>query len=474
MKEPVDALESVIANSNPVFGIEVRGFDHIPEPERNMTLRQVDLLWVGTNANLLNFAIGALAVTYGLNFWAAIAACFIGNLPFVYLGLGSIGAVRAGLPVSTLSRAVFGVRGNLPNAFLAWLGSVAFEVISTIFGVYALLALFPLLGWDQPGGWGKIVAVVVQLLLGGGIAVLGHATMVYVQRIFAVLLSAALLLVVVCSAGKIDWVAAGTAHPALATTNRLATFVAAVAVIGDGAISFLFNGPDWVRYLPSATPARRIFHHVFWSGYLSTVAMCVLGALWATQGDMADPVAGLKPFIPDWLFIVYILAVVGGALANNVPVYYSSGLSMQALGLKVHRSVATMLDIAVSTAIVLYILFVEDFSTALNDFLGLEVAWVGPYAGVWICDGFLRGWKIDHRAIHRPDDAAGRYWGWRGINLRGWTALAVGMAAAALTLQTPVYTGPVATMLGGADLNWIVGLLVSAGVYRLLYTAGAT
>ena len=31
----------MMAHGNAVFGLEARGFDHIPEAERNMTLRQV-------------------------------------------------------------------------------------------------------------------------------------------------------------------------------------------------------------------------------------------------------------------------------------------------------------------------------------------------------------------------------------------------------------------------------------------------
>lgn len=61
----MSADEEVILHSNEVFAIEVRGFDHIPEPERNMKLRQVDYLWVGTSLNLLGFALGALATALG-------------------------------------------------------------------------------------------------------------------------------------------------------------------------------------------------------------------------------------------------------------------------------------------------------------------------------------------------------------------------------------------------------------------------
>lgn len=457
--------QDLIVCSNRVFGIEQRGFDHIPEPERNMSLRHIDQLWVGNSLNLLSFALGAIAISLGLNLWIALAACVIGSLTYAYMAFGSIVSARAGLPVSTLARAAFGRRGNLPNALLSWIASVAFEVINTIFGVEALLALFSLLGWSEPGNSGKLIAVMLQLVLCGGIAVLGHATMIWMQKIFAVLVGVALLVVMIFTIGQVDWKAAGAPHAPLASSTTLAAFLMAAAVIASNPLSFLFNGPDWVRYLPSKTRAGGIFWHVFWSSYLPSLALTAMGAFCATLGDMSDPVAGLKPFIPAWLFVIYIIAVVGGSLANNVPTYYSSGLSLQAIGLRVHRYVATMLDVIVSTAIALYILFVKDFSTALNDFIALLVVWVGPFGGVWIGDAILRRSQYDSHGIHSKEGPAGAYWGWHGFNLAGCIAILVGMAVAAMTMRSPLYDGPIAMALGGADLSWILGFPVSMLVY---------
>lgn len=463
--------EQVILHGNDVFSIEVRGFDHIPEPERNMTLRQVDLFWVANSVNLFPFVIGALAIGQGLTLWMALAACVVGSLPYAYISFGSIISVRAGLPVSTLTRAAFGMRGNLPNAVLSWVASVAFEVINTIFGVEALLALFKLLHWSDPGAAGKWLAVALQLLLCGGIAVLGHATMVWFQRVFAVLVSAALIVVIVFIVAANE-IPSGGAHVFLSPAATAAAFMTACAAIASGPLSFLFNGADWVRYLPSATAGRSVFRHVFWASYLPSLALTAMGAICATLGDMSDPVSGLKPFIPGWLFIVYIFAVVGGSLANNIPTYYSSGLTLQAIGLKLHRNVATALDVLVSTAIALYVLFVQDFSVVLNDFIAVLIVWVGPFGGVWICDAYLRRGELDFHAIHSRAGAAGRYWGWHGVNLPGCIALLAGMAAAALTMKSPLYDGPIALALGGADLSWLVGVPVSAFVYGGLTLLG--
>ena len=43
-----------------------------------------------------------------------------------------------------------------------------------------------------------------------------------------------------------------------------------------------------------------------------------------------------------------------------------------------------------------------------------------------------------------------------------------GMAISALTMNSPLYEGPIASALGGADLSWILGLPVAALVYAAL------
>ena len=62
------------------------------------------------------------------------------------------------------------------------------------------------------------------------------------------------------------------------------------------------------------------------------------------------------------------------------------------MGLNVRRWVATMIDVLISTALVAFIVFVADFTAALNDFVALLLVWVGPYGAIWMCDGFRRGW----------------------------------------------------------------------------------
>ena len=430
-----------------------------------MTLRETAFFWVGTNANLFFVSVGVIAFELGLNVWEALVAVVLGSSLYAAVGLASIAGVRSGLPTLTFTRAAFGSRGNLPNGVLTWAALVAFEAINCIFGVFALLALMSQLGWEHPGDAGKVLATFVVLGASAAVAIYGHATIVYVQRFFAVALTLVLALVFAYSAGGVDWSA--TAHEPLSAWETLAIILAAGAVVASGPISYLFNAPDFVRYLPSATSGRSIFWTVSLSSGLIALLLSVMGVLLASRGDMSDPIAGVDAFVPGWLFVLYILAAAGGSIANNVVAYYSSGLCLQAVGLPLKRYQATALDTLVSAAMVLYILFVKDFTTVLHDFVALLVVWLGPFGAVWICDGLMRRWHYDPAEIHDLSPYS-RYWGRWGFNLIGWLALLVGVGVCLLTINAPSLQGPLSEALDGADFTWTLGPLASALAYCAL------
>jgi NCS1 family nucleobase:cation symporter-1 len=459
---------STTADKNPAFGLEQHGFDYIPEAERKMSLRDLAYVWVGTNAYLFFFSVGVISFSLGLNVWQALITVVVGNALFAYVALASIAGVRSGLPTMTLTRAPFGIHGNRANGALAWVTSVSFEALNTVFGVFAVAALLPVLGWDHSDTAGKIIALIVVFLLSAAIAVLGHGTLVYFQRIFAVLLTGVLAVVFAYTVGGVDWGAGPKESMPAGTT--IALMLVGTAIVASGPLSYLFNASDWSRYLPTRTSGKSIFWTVFWGASLIALFLGVMGVILSSRGDMSDPVAGVKPLVPDWLFVMYAIAAIGGAVANNVITFYASGLSLQAAGVPLRRYQATMLDTCVATVLVVYVIFIsEDFLTTVNDFLSMLVVWIGPFGGVWLMDGLLRRWSYDPVDVHAvAAGPAGRYWGWNGINLRGFVALLAGSGICLLTLNAPIFQGPLSKELDGADLSWILGPLVAAAVYYLI------
>lgn len=447
---------------NAVFEVERHGYDAIPADERTMTLRQTAWFWTGTNANLFFLSVGVIAIELGLSTLHALIAVVIGNSLFVFVGVAAVAGVRSGLPTMTLSRAAFGPRGNIPHAFLAWLASVAFEAINCLFGVYAMLAIMRRIGWNDPGWFPKVVAAFVILAGSAVIAVYGHATMVHLQRFFAFGLTAVLGIVMAYTVADVDWTSQGRSNTS--GWMIVASIMTASAVVASGPISYLFNGPDWTRYLPVRSPTASIVKTVSISSGAIALLLSVMGVLLASRGDMSDPVGGVEPFVPNWLFVLYALAAIGGSISNNVGAYYSSGLCLQSLGVPLQRHHATVVDTVVSTVVVLYVILVHDFTSVLRNFVAVLVVWLAPFAAVWLTDGVMRGWRYEADQIHDTTSGS-RYWAKNGFNIPGCIAFAVGAVVSLLAVHAPVLEGSIGRALGGADLSWIIGPMMSSLVY---------
>jgi NCS1 family nucleobase:cation symporter-1 len=448
------------------LALELHGYDFIPESERYLTLQKLFLFWVGANAYLIFFTYGTTAIILGLSLWQALVVIVIGNVFWWIVALGSIGGPRSGLPTMTFSRAPFGVLGNRINSFLAWIVALGFEALNTLLGAFGLIALFGELGWKNSAGPGKILATVIVLSLSIVIAVIGHSLMVYAQQFFAVALTAALVLVFFYTVGNVNW-SAGQATP-LSTGETFGVMLIAMAIVVSGPLSYLFNCADYSRYLPSKTPSRPIFWTVYAGSGGIVLFLCVLGAILATQTDLTDPVGGVKPLVPTWLFIVFIIAAVGGAISNNIVTFYSSGLTLQSLGIPLLRWKATLVDSVIATATVLYVLFVSDYTSYILDFLSFLNIWIGPFGAIWIVDGLLRRWRYDAGDIHSTAPS-GRYHYRSGFNIKGLAALAAGMAVGALTINAPVFEGYLSrTLLWDGDLGWLLPWVISGALYYVL------
>lgn len=444
--------------------IERHGFDYIDEDGRYLRPRMLFPFWLGSNAYIIYVFVGGLVLSLGLSLVQAAAAIVIGLTGFALIGYASIGGARSGLPTMTFTRAAFGVRGNRLNALLAWLELLAFEALNAIFGVFAVVALLAELGWTDSGRAGQMVAIAVVIGASALVAIVGHRLLFAAQKVFAVGLTAVLVVVAIFAIDEVDWSHGATVDGG----EALGVFLVACAVMAANPLSFLTTCADYPRYLPSATPARTVVFWTFLGAGSITLFLTLLGAALATAVDLGDPVAGIQPLIPAWLFIPFAIAAAGGSIANNAATFYSSGLTIQAIGLPLRRWAATFLDCAISTLLVVYILFFnEDLQTTFSNFLALLNVWIGPFAAVWITDGILRRWRFDPVGIHTVAPSS-PYWGTSGLNLKGLASLGVGVVVGLLTINAPDLKGPISKALWDGDLAWILPGLAAAGAYWLL------
>lgn len=148
---------------------------------------------------------------------------------------------------------------------------------------------------------------------------------------------------------------------------------------------------------------------------------------------------------------------------------YTAGLSSLAAAdvvKRVRSGAATRVVAMCCVAVVMLgvtLLIPEDFLSSYNAFLLLALYFLIPWTAVNLVDFFLvRKGQYSIKQIFTPNGIYGR-WGWRGL-----VSYLVGLAVMIPFFSTTIYTGPVASAIGGGDLSPFIGFPVSAVLYYLL------
>jgi purine-cytosine permease-like protein len=444
------------------FGrIEARGIDEVPDAERHGHPGELFAVWAASNTTYLYILLGGALIGLGLNVWQGIAVVIAGNLFWLLVGLLSISGPAAGSPSSIVMRAMFGVLGNRLNVALTGCAvSIAYEAINLCI---AALAGFALLAWlgIAPGLPAKLAMVAGIAAVTLTISVYGHATIVRLSVYFAGALAACVAVLAAYLAPHINlqYVPPAGLHGGA----LIAAALGGVTIIASGPLSW-GTGADYARYLPADSSSARIIGWTALGGFVPSLLLGALGVLAGTAVDMENPQTSFAAILPGWFYPVFLLVIITGATTNNVLTAYSSGLSLQSLGIRASRSVTVLFDGFAGVGLAIYALFVADFLDTLNNILALSVSLLGPSLAIYGTDILVRGNRYSSLDLH--DETAGSaFWYWHGFNLVGLGALAAGTGAALLCANTKILVGPVARMLDGADISALIGPAVAAGLY---------
>ncbi|MGW0119316.1 purine-cytosine permease family protein [Streptomyces sp. NPDC003327] len=443
--------------------IEAHGIDHIPDAERHGHPRELFSVWAAANVNYLSLVIGGALVLMGLSLWQAVAVIVVGNLFWVLTGLLATSGPAAGAPSEVITRALYGVLGNrVNNAIGGWLVSVCYFALNLAAAATAAFALVEKAGVtaDTPV---KVAVIVVIAALTLAISVYGHALIIMLYLPITLALAGAFTVVALAVLRHADF-SYVPAEP-LTGVDLWAVLIAGTTMIASGPLSYTTSA-DFSRYLPRASSPKAIAGWTALGAFVPSVVVSSLGAFAATAVDMTDPQSALQEILPGWFVPVFLLALVLGTISVNALTAYSAGLALQAVGLRVRRTVSVLLDGAVAVALTLYGLLVSGFLDTVSNALQVIVVLIGPLTAVYATDIVLRRNRYDGPALS-DESPAGPFWYAHGVNPAGALALTAGVAAAALCVNT-LYTGPVASALGGVDLSLPAGMAVASVLYAVL------
>lgn len=445
------------------FKVEQRGIDLVPEDERPMRPGGLFWLWAGAIWNVEFLVYGALIVSFGLSFGEAVIAIFVGNVFYVLLGMASLQGPETGTTAFMVSRASFGRNGNRSVSLFNWMTQVGFEVEGIVLIVLVVEALFSR-GGIHPGTGLKVVFIVGAVAVQFVVPFLGHATITKVLRY----LSFVFIILFAVMAGLV------IPHVNLAHLHQHASWevwtTALVLVVSAGGLGWTENGNDYSRYLPRNTPKGQTFWAATLGAAIPSILLELLGAAAFVVSPKVTAVTGVPSSFADWFFWPFLILALPQLLAINTLDLYSSGVTLQALGVPVRRWGAVVIDTVVAGAVTAVVIFKGNFYNDLSGFLNYIVVWLGPWFAIVMTDYLLRRGRYDRQSL--VADRGGVYWRNGGVNWRALIAQGAGMACAVLWINAkyyvPSFVGPIAKATNGTDFSWLIGILVGGAVYLVL------
>lgn len=432
----------------------------IPDDQRHGTARDLFTVWFGSNLMLLTVVTGGLAVTvFGLPLFWAVAALAVGNLVGgVFMALHAAQGPTLGVPQMVQTRGQFGSYGSLLVVGIVIVMYVGFLASNLVVGGESLALLSRGIG-DTPG----IILVGVLSVIAG---IYGYDLIHAYTRLMSYVSGVVLML----AAGWIVWV---HGLPADFMTRNSWNLTGLLGTISTGALWQVAYAPyvsDYSRYMPRETGARPAFWASYWGCVLGSFLPMVLGVivgLATPKGSLVVGLAALTQGIAPLVLVVFSIGI-AAATAMNL---YCGALSTLTFGQTLIPSWAPGPRARIVVTIVLFLCSLAaaligkaSFMANYEDFILLLLYVLVPWTAINLVDYyFLRHGVYDVDAFFLRDGGIyGR------VNTVAVVCYVLGTVIQLPFVASPLYTGPLARDLGGIDLSWIVGLVVTSPVYYWL------
>jgi NCS1 family nucleobase:cation symporter-1 len=463
MSTPLASLSSKI-ESSPLYNPDLAP---VTGERRHWGTYNYAALWVSMSVNILTYMLAASLIQGGMNWKQAVATVFLGNsIVLAPMLLNSHPGARYGIPFPVLARASFGVLGANIAAVLRALVACGWFGIQTWIGGEAISTLISVLvpGWAH-FEYGPAICFLAFWLINLAVILKGIEYIRFLQGISApILLAVGLLL--------LFWAyhAAGGFGPILSTPSRFRNFREFLKFLVpalNGTVGFWatvsLNIPDFTRFARSqrqqmigqavALPTTMTLYSLI--GILVTSATVVIygTAIW-------DPVQLLRRFHSPFAVIISLLAILLATLNVNIganvvsPANDFSNLWPRKISFRSGGVITCFMGIALMPWKLL-----ANYKTFILGWLGGYAAFLGPVAGIMICDYFIirdRELLVDDLYLRN-----GIYGYSGGFNWPALVSLVAGAGTALVGLA-------IASLRSLYDYSWFVGFAISFASYYAL------
>ncbi len=428
---------------------DVHSIEPIPESDKDSTGPQQMWIWAGANIAPINWALGALGIVLKLGLWETIAVIVLGNLVgCAIFSAFTVMGHKTGVNQMVLSRSAFGRRGAYLPSTLMFLMTLGWIGVNTYFPVKIAVAILGQFG--IPDTWlTNFVVVTVVMVIQVLIGIYGF----YAIRTFekytvpvTVVIMALMSVLAWTRPGVVNWGLTSSLPPAA----HFAMLTLLMTAIGVGwGISWVTWASDYSRFVPRSVPSSSVF--------------------WFASTTMdTDPAKMVSAVFGGVTSLLVLLLVLHGPVATNILNVYSAALAALSMGMRVSRTAIALIAGIVGYVVTLYFLAQPSFAKAFDNWMISLLLWMSPWAGVILADFYLvRRGQIDVAELYREPSLSG----YGDINWGAIVSFVVGLVAGWSVEDglVPALQGPISTkLLSGADLSWLVGILVAGGLYLAL------
>jgi NCS1 family nucleobase:cation symporter-1 len=439
----------------------------VPAERRTWGTYNYAALWIAMSVNIPTYLLASSMIAGGMSWKQAIFTVFLGNvLVLIPMLLNAHAGAEYGIPFPIFARSAFGVLGANVPAMLRALVACGWFGIQTWIGGEAIYAMILALDPNAKNvSWGAAACFLAFWALNLAVILKGIHTIRFLQGItapFLLLIGLALLLWARAKAGGFG--------PMLATPSKFATFgeffkffVPSLTGVVAFWATVALNIPDFTRYARGqreqmlgqalGLPTTMTFYSFIGIAVTSATVVVFGQAIW-------DPVVVLarlgNPVAVVIAMIALLLATLNVNVAANVvsPANDFSNLWPRKISFRTGGLLTCLIGVAMQPWKLL-----ASYGNYVSGWLVGYSGFLGPVAGIMICDYFVKRKKIvKAEDLYRR---GGLYEFSHGVNWRAILALAIGCAVAFVGL---VYS-PVRALY---DYAWFVGFGVSFVAYWVL------
>jgi nucleobase:cation symporter-1, NCS1 family len=423
-----DVLFDAQALRRPIFTIEQPALEPTPLDYRIGRASRMFWLWFATTSSLVSLGIGASMYALGLSVRQLVLATIVGiALSFLPLGLGTLAGKWSGQPTMVVSRATFGVVGNIVPAILAvvtrlfW-GAVLLWLVGTATGAVAVHA-----GWSVTAVVPSWIGVGVALVVAIVIAFFGYSFIARVQLILTIASAVAVIGTIAYTAPSVN-VAVALAKPD--GGGWLRVLEAAIIVFSFLGLAWANSSGDLARYQRPASSGTASMTWATFGAALPPFILISYGGLISAsnpsvaRGLLAHPVQTLAGLgLPSWYPVPLLLAVVLSLISSIIVNIYSGGFALQAVGVSLPRQFsAGIIGICVALGAALLLLNVPNFGALLTSLPATLAVPVAAWAGIFAAEMMIRKRRFNPESLLRR---GGVYPDWRWVNLAGLVVASV-------------------------------------------------